>query len=1217
MKTKISKILGVVLSLALLTSLAVIAVPVSAAGDPDVVDTWENLNLPATVENTDVKLIEQAEDGTIFISVAEYFPGELDVTSTDIDFSYVSDYWANMSGTISGNNWDGAVPTTGTTTYTFTSEGSESGYDFFIFGEMVVDSSGNVTITITGKLYDSGGSLGTWVPYTGMNLGTGTVEFGEGWIHVTVGSVNSTYDMWSESMYKSDDGYMWEDTCISGAGLISAIEPSANYSADETVYVAVDTFTFTTIYRCTGAAEPSVTPGTLGQISMGEHGTVAATYVYDLDSYYDGDDVWLLAATDIDVFAIPDDNGLTTVWTDMELSQTLGGGYTDSGATGGVICFWSEFAPDFGSSGVIWAVYWDTLDTNGYGIISRHSGSTLWGTVITPEVVDNGGSDAKAECDIEFAADYSSDANPDLYAALGFWGSSSDDDIYSIECNFYGAPGDITPFDVNPVDEPDFCSLEVSGGKLVAGLFDMSYDTTEVWYSLNEGITWNMATKNPTGEADYTCNLLWSNGEGSSPDAILAATGGEQSAISISEDDGDTWNQIAFIDDDIDDVKDIAFDPTSTAAALITSNSASWDEDSLWKTDDVNVEFPQWQRVLCEEYSTTISDFDMVEYAMDGSVAMLYDRWDDRIYRSSDDLQTFVNWRNTASWGNINDWVVYDSSSVYAACTDGFWSTAVVGSDLTGLSLTSIVLQPGFDPDDADNSVLIVGGEWGDATSAGNVYVSYDAGDNLEPAYDVAIYEYDSASTSTFNGDVYAAFDADFQQNGLVYLATGPYVGAGILDDDGTFYRMAGTTKVSTCEALPDQPADTDDDDTPLASGDWVEDMMVSEDNILYALSSDGDVARYLIRDTDAGGNQSQWDIAWSTAGFTDELWITPGSNVLWTIDFSNDLVKLLDDVLTDAVSGITVTGVAQFTATVSWNAMDGATDYELRFYYWDGTTWAAYGPSYYTSLTTFTHTNLFPNATDYIVNVRVNNDGSPGTSTSATIGTEVEYSRWNSDDFVTLYYMTMPIPTNPGQGADEVSLTPSFGWSAVDYAVTYNFELSADPSFATLIDSVAVEVTAYTYAGDGLDWDTDYYWRVQAVGPDGTESEWSTFTETFYYLDLPFAPPMYDPLIKWVSGAISNFHTEEEEIPPVTVEPAPTPTLTVDVNIPEIVVPDITVEPPAITVPLPEQTVTSVTNVIQMPDEPTPVYIWLIVAIGAVLTIAVIVLIIRTRRVV
>jgi hypothetical protein len=41
-------------------------------------------------------------------------------------------------------------------------------------------------------------------------------------------------------------------------------------------------------------------------------------------------------------------------------------------------------------------------------------------------------------------------------------------------------------------------------------------------------------------------------------------------------------------------------------------------------------------------------------------------------------------------------------------------------------------------------------------------------------------------------------------------------------------------------------------------------------------------------------------------------------------------------------------------------------------------------------------------------------------------------------------------------------------------------------------------------------------------------------------------------------------------------------------------------------------------TLVLPVEDDPgTPVYIWVIVAIGAILTIAVIVLIIRTRRVV
>lgn len=1254
MKTKISKILGVVLSLALLTSMAVIAVPVSAAGNPAVVDSWENLNLPITDPNTDVKLIEQAEDGTIFISVARYYPGTF--TQTD----NVDDEWeidANTTGDeasasmVMHGTWSSSMGV-GNGVYPINMAGVDNDFQFNLEGTLTVSGSSAI-IELSGTIYDvsdpaldrlaDGESTGTDSFDNGGGFTLGSYGAGGGYIDVVnllmlpdsgAGAIIDGYfDLSSEYMYKSADGYIWEETCLQGVNPITAIEPSDHYSADETVYVAIDTqpLGYTTIYRCTEAADDGVNPSPLGQISAGESGVKPATYVYDLDSYYDGDDVWLLAATDIDVFAIPDDLSLTTIWTDMELSETLGGSYADDYAgpeTGGVAVFWAEFAPDFGSSGVIWGLYWDSNDTSGYGLIARSSGSTEWGTVITPVIIDDGGSDAKVECDVEFAADYTSDATPDLFAALSFWGSSAGDDIYSIECNFFGDPGDVTPFDVDPTNSVDFCSLEVSGNKLVAGSFDYGGwgDNCEVWVSLNDGITWNMATKNPTGEIQFTCNLLWSNGEGDSPDdAILAATGGDQSAISISEDDGDTWNQIAFIDDYIDYLKDMAFDSTSTSALLITVNSTiypTWPTDSLWKTDDVTARFPQWQRVLCEEYSTTIDNFDLVEYSMDGAVAMLYDEEQDKIYRSSNEAQTFHSFKSTLSWDDINDWVVYDSSSVYAACDNGFWSTAVVGSDLTGVELVSITLQPGFDPDDADDSVLIVGG------TDGSAYVSYDAGDNLEPGTTIAI----TPGGYVADGDVYSAFDAEYQDNGLVYFAADDggtnFVAYGTLDVNGTFYHMAGPTKVAGCTPLASAIA-TNGHHT-VVSGYFI-DIIVSEDNTLYVLSEYNHMMRYLLHDEDAAGNQSDWDLADnSIPNIVDEMWVTTGSNTVWTMgenmSDSTYHVWLLDDVLTGTdgmVTGITVSNIGPFSATVSWNAVPGATDYEVIFYTLVGTTWYADYHQFTNATTITAPTYSLYDHTAYIVNIRVNNDEVMGGSIDYYsdpedyIHEEVELGRWNDGSFTTLYYVSMPVPTNPSQGADEVSLTPSFGWSAATNAVTYNFELSADPGFNTLIDSVSVDVTAYTYTGDGLDWDTDYYWRVQAVAPDGTESEWSTYTETFFYIDIPAWLPTYDPLVKWVSGAISNFHTEEEEFPPVTVEPAPTPTLTVDVNIPEIVLPDITVNPPAITVPLPEQTVTSVTNVIQMPEDETPIYIWLIVAIGAVLTIAVIVLIIRTRRVV
>jgi hypothetical protein len=1213
MKNKLLKILGIVMTISMLASFMVAGPAVSAAGAAATINAWETLTLPTTVPNSDVILIEQAEDGTIFISVAYFNPGTLTLAGGDDTYTISN---------IVGNKADIAIDADGTWavnpdyivkdgTYAVNINDVDGDISFSLKGTLKISSSGTVAeLALTGKIIDTtGGSLGA---LTSGTLANGdTFEFGEGWIDIdvtpsTYGAISATYNLANEKMWKSADGYAWTATCVSGVGHISAIEPSDDYKNDKTVYVAIDTsgVMYTTILRCTNGAAVGTPYGTLGQITAGDGGTQPAVYVYDLDSYFDGTDVWLLAATNIDVFAVPDDNGLTTVWTDMELSETLGGGYTDTDVpspSGGVEVFKAMFAPDYNSTGVIWAVYWDKLLTNGYGLISRHSGSTLWGTVITPEkVVESGSSAAKSECDLEFAADYSSTSNPTLFAALNFWGANDEDDIYSIECNFYGSAGNITPFDVDPTDGADFCSLEVSGNMLVAGMYDMAFDYTEVWYSWNNGITWTMASKSPTGSGYETCNLLWSTA-GSTDGAVLAATGGMQSAVSISEDNGDTWNQIAFIDCYLDDILDLAFDPTSTTALMITVDETTyhpsgWSYDMVWKTTNVNAASPQWQRVLCEEYNTIIDNFSLVEFSMDGTVVMLYDQYEDEIYRSSNDAQTFAPWKSTASWGTINDWAIYDSSSVYAACDNGFWSTAVVGSDLTTATLVSIDLQTGFDPDNAAKDVLVVGDD------SGNAYISYDAGDNLEAP----------VSIGAGSVNVYVAFDS----KNVLYFAAG----------QDTYTASIGATNFAMTPGTGDI-----DGYNPL--GDTLCDIAISADDTLYVLDTDGDMARYLLYDVP----YTEWDEAVGGSASSDEIWLTKGSNVAWTIDNSDAQVWLLDDTLSGKVTGVVVSNIGPFSATISWSPMTGAEVYEIIFLY-DSDDDGALDDMYFfpiyvdaTSLVTSDYIPVIPflaDATSYLVLVRVNNDG------ISDISSEVELSRWSdAKAFTTKYYMDTPTPVNPAQGYNQASIHPSFGWSAVPNASTYTFQLSADPTFTTVIDQKTVITTAYTYAGDKLTYDSDYYWRVRAVGPDGTLSKWSSYTENYFSVTLEEFMAGWDVddvfgffrngdmVFYWRSGAISNFHT--------MVDPAayqsdltvilPDITTTSTSIIVTADIPNITIDPPTITatvnIPTQQTTITSINLVV--PDDQTPVYIWAIVAIGALLTIAVIVLIIRTRRVV
>ena len=300
-------------------------------------------------------------------------------------------------------------------------------------------------------------------------------------------------------------------------------------------------------------------------------------------------------------------------------------------------------------------------------------------------------------------------------------------------------------------------------------------------------------------------------------------------------------------------------------------------------------------------------------------------------------------------------------------------------------------------------------------------------------------------------------------------------------------------------------------------------------------------------------------------------LWGTKGSNIVWTVVDGCEVWALRDTMAT-SVKGLKVDNIMETSADISWTALVGAEMYEYK---WDSSTDTTVSDETEATL------SLLTDDTDYTVMVRV------------PAGYPFQ-SRWSSGvDFTTLQAIAMPGNQVPSNGMQNASTMPSFVWGAVSNAVSYQFQLSTDPAFGTTIVDVTIDapVTAYTVT-TALAFDTNHYWRVRAVSDTGTMSEW----------------------------CFSNFHTMMEPIDPVTVEPPPTPTIilpTPTVNVPEVTLPDITVEPPAVTVNLPTPTVTTVNPVIEMPDTPTPVYIWAIVAIGALLTIAVIILIIRTRRVV
>jgi hypothetical protein len=148
----------------------------------------------------------------------------------------------------------------------------------------------------------------------------------------------------------------------------------------------------------------------------------------------------------------------------------------------------------------------------------------------------------------------------------------------------------------------------------------------------------------------------------------------------------------------------------------------------------------------------------------------------------------------------------------------------------------------------------------------------------------------------------------------------------------------------------------------------------------------------------------------------------------------------------------------------------------------------------------------------------------------------------------------------SPLPGATDVPVNATFQWSAVTGASSYHIQVADNPGFT---DPLADATTADTFftLSSALKAGTVYYWRVQAISGQVA----SAYVSRVFTTAAPVAPT-----------------TATTTQPPQTVQP------TIIVTIPP-------------TTPAPVQ---------------TPGYVWAIIAIGAVLVIAVIVLIARTRRV-
>jgi hypothetical protein len=146
-----------------------------------------------------------------------------------------------------------------------------------------------------------------------------------------------------------------------------------------------------------------------------------------------------------------------------------------------------------------------------------------------------------------------------------------------------------------------------------------------------------------------------------------------------------------------------------------------------------------------------------------------------------------------------------------------------------------------------------------------------------------------------------------------------------------------------------------------------------------------------------------------------------------------------------------------------------------------------------------------------------------------------------------------------PAGGATGVSLTPGFSWAPVFGATEYEFVLATDAALTETVEGTPVYVTqpSWQVPSDTLEYNTTYFWGVKATKPTMSPQSIGTFRTLVSELyECPFCDETFT-----TSGALES-------------------------------------------------------HIAAMHPAATPAYIWAIIIIGAILMIAVIVLILKTRRV-
>ena len=719
-----------------------------------------------------------------------------------------------------------------------------------------------------------------------------------------------------------------------------------------------------------------------------------------------------------------------------------------------------------------------------------------------------------------------------------------------------------------------------TGEKLVAG----RYDSNTVNRSANPlatspTVSSTSTYQKPGGENKTVVAFVGNN--------VAAATSGDESAFAISNDDGKTFNDVSLIDTTLETLSDFAVSADGSTLYL-TSLDAGGETGYLGKDVSIWRKASSWERIFNLKRADTAGPtaVDVNPYLVgmapeDAAVVYLLETSSATMYYSNDSGETSWTLRAcsvTSADPNAVDFAVESASFVYAVNSTGsvtktdnsgfIWG----GAKSTGLSNAATIVSLSEDN-------LIVGGGGG-----GGVAYSKDG-------------NYSSDTWKKISGP--AAGNTQVIASGLEtddYI----YIGTSVVNDYIYRYKIGTSTSFSAISAQ-------------LAAQEYCSGIALV-DSTLYALVADSVTPgpSLLYRSISPTATTVTFSTVSDTADFlaTPQALVTStGSVKLWAIDIdaaaaeesttdtSTDELYSYEDTLTAAGPALAgpvdastvamnpVTGRA-YDVAFSWDRVSKATKYDLSIALDSGFTQSVRSETALTSSATAVVFILGPytaipttkggsNAilefmpeTTYYWKVRVNSAGP----------IQSPYSEVRS--FTVAPAVEPPVPPAPvlepellapAAGATGISVFPTFAWSAVEGAVKYELEVAKDAAFAEKWVSKsgrnALTTTAYV-SEQQLEYATTYYWRVDCYA-DGEWGNWVTGIFTTEAEPVTPAPEMYTcPLCGL------EFPTQQALADHYAKYHAPAPTAA-----------------------------------------ETPIYMWVIIGIGAILVITMIILIVRTRR--